>query len=65
MFVFGAVFEIAADEHWNQENRESKYEKILWNGYDLYVENLKHRYEVELVRDRKERIAAIAQYLRL
>ena len=53
--------EIAADNSRNEENHF--YESIKWETYDLKVEPLKDRYEIELYRGRKDRIKAIEEYL--
>jgi len=63
LFLSGAWIEIAADENWNIENRQSKYEKIVWRGHDIYVESLQHRYQVEIARNRMDRIKAIEKYM--
>jgi hypothetical protein len=63
MFKYGAVYEIAADEQWNFENANPKYERILWKGYELYIVDLQHRYEIEVARERKERITAFEDYM--
>ncbi len=61
--VDGASVDIAADYKLNYENNREHYEKILWNGYDIYVTPLRERYEVEIQRDRKDRIKAIEEYM--
>ena len=56
IFLDGALVEIAADERWNLENRQSKceesvwrvykqpeYTKIVWQGYDLYIESIQYK----------------------
>lgn len=62
LFLAGVLVEIAADEKWNFENRQQKYEKLVWNGYDLYVEALSLRYQIEISRNRKDRIKAFNEY---
>jgi len=59
--IDGASVDIAADDKFNAEN--CHYEKTIWNGYELFITPLKKRYEVELQRDRKDRIAAIEDYI--
>jgi hypothetical protein len=69
MFLAGAMIEVTADKVWDAENRQqgfggfsgliSKYEKFSWNGYDLYLESMQLRHEVEVARGRKDRVIAI------
>ncbi len=61
--VDGASVDIAADDTLNRENNHQHYEKAIWNGYEVYVTPLRERYEVEIQRDRKDRIKAIAEYM--
>ena len=76
MFLGGALVEIAADEVWNLESRQQKHEKsvwhnykqpeytkTIWHGYDLYLETLQHRYQIELVRKRMDKIKAIEKHM--
>ena len=78
MFLDGALVEIAADENWNLESRQPECEKsiwrdygckqpeyvqIVWRGYDLYVESLQHRHQIETSRNRADRIKAINEYM--
>lgn len=76
MFLAGALVEIAADEMWNLETREleceksywhnhknAAYVKHVWHGYDLYLESLQHRYQIETARKRTDRIKAIDEYM--
>jgi len=60
-----ALFEIAADKEWAMGNRQPVYEKISWQGYHFYAEALEHRYQIELWREREDRIKAIEAYLKL
>jgi hypothetical protein len=57
------LIEIAADIKWNLEHRQPKYEKISWNDCDVYVDDLQLRYKTEIVRNRKDRIKAIEEYM--
>ena len=57
----GAIIDIAADEKMNLENH--KYEKVLWNDYNVFIEPLQLRYQTELTRNRKDRIKAIEEYI--
>jgi len=61
--VDGASVDIAADDKMNLENCQRPYEKAKWNGYDVYIEPLKIRCEVEIQRGRKDRIKAIEEYM--
>lgn len=58
--IDGVMIDVVADEKRNEENYF--YETIQWNGYSLKVEPLQARYEIELQRDRKDRIHAIKKY---
>lgn len=58
----GALIDIAADEKMNLENHQ--YDKVSWNGYDIFIEPLQVRYQTELNRNRKERIKAIEEYMK-
>jgi len=59
----GVMFDIAADEGMNLENHQHQYEKVTWNDYDIFIEPLQARYQVELDREREERIKAIETYI--
>ena len=73
LFLAGAMIEVAADETWNLESRQqgfwgfsnliSKYEKVTWNGYDLYLESLQLRHKIEIARNREDRIKAFNEYM--
>jgi hypothetical protein len=63
MFLTGALVEIAADENWNLENRQPKYEKFLWNGFDLYLDSLELRRQIEIARNREDRIKAFKEFM--
>ncbi|NLL38250.1 MAG: hypothetical protein GX254_01500 [Clostridiales bacterium] len=63
MFLAGAVIEVAADETWDLESRQPGYEKTLWRGYSIYVESLQHRYQIEIARNRGDRIKAFEEYM--
>jgi hypothetical protein len=73
MFLNGAMIEVTADKAWDAESRQqgfrgfsgqiSKYEKFLWNGYDLCLESIQLRREVEIARDRKDRVKALEEYM--
>jgi len=78
MFLSGVLVEIAADEIWNIETRQlecenpywrnygykhAEYVKTAWRGYDLYLESLQHRYQIEVARNRTDRIKAIKEYM--
>jgi len=61
--IDGASVDIAADDQMNLENCKHLYEKVLWNGYGIYIELLQNRYKVEKQRDRKDRIKEIEKYM--
>lgn len=63
LFLAGALVDIAADENWNLESRQPKYEKTSWNGYDIYIDSLQLRYQTEINRKREDRIKAINEYM--
>ena len=78
MFLAGALVEVTADEIWNSESRRhehknavwaryehSEYEKTMWNGYSICLESLQHRYQIEVARNRKDRIRAFEEYSQL
>jgi hypothetical protein len=55
------MFDIAADKSRNCEN--NNYENILWKNYNLKIEPIKKRYEIEIQRNRIERIEKIKEYI--
>jgi len=59
--VDGASIDIVADEKMNRENHE--YDSASWNGFDVWIEPLRVRYQTELQRDRVNRIKAIEAYM--
>ena len=61
--VNGASVDIAADNKLNIENNREHYEKVSWNGYEIYITPLRERYDVEIQRNRKDRIKAIEEYI--
>jgi len=61
--IDGASVDIAADEKLNLENRTTSCDKVKWSGYDVFIEPLQARYEVEIQRGRKDRIRAIEKYM--
>jgi len=63
LFLAGAMIDVAGDETWNMENRKPPYEKISWNGYEIYVDALELRYKIEIARNRLDRIRAIEAYM--
>lgn len=76
LFLAGAAVEVAADEIWDLESRQSErkklmwggyehsgYEKIVWRGYSVYLESLQHRYQIEIARNRGDRIRAFEEYM--
>jgi len=75
LFLEGAMIDVAGDAIWDMESRREKfgkftcpvsgYEKFSWNGFDLYVESIQLRYEIEIMRNRKERIRAFEKYMHI
>jgi hypothetical protein len=63
MFLAGALVEIAAHEKWNIESRLLQYEKTSWNGFEVYMVSLQQRYQIEIARNREDRIKAIKEYM--
>ena len=76
MFLTGVMIEVTADELWDLESRQpehkktewfgyehSEYEKIVWRGYSIYLESLQHRYQIEMARNRQDRIKAFDEYM--
>lgn len=76
LFIAGALIEVAADEIWDLESRQgerknsiwygyeqSEYERIEWRGYRIYVESLQHRHQIEIARNREDRIKAFEEYM--
>lgn len=69
LFLAGAMVEVVADERWNLEIRQqefgehkspvSEYEKATWNGNDVFLESMKLRHLIEIMRNRKDRVKAI------
>ena len=62
LYIDGASVDIAADDYFNIENRQYPYEKVSWKDYDVFIEPLQKRYEVEIQRGRKDRIKAIENW---
>ena len=61
--IDGASVDICADDKMNFENNFKNYEKVSWNGYDIFITPLKLRYETEIQRGRIDRIKAIEEYM--
>jgi hypothetical protein len=75
LFLAGAMIEVAADEIWDFESRQTEhkkavwrgyehaeYEKIVWRGHSIYLESIQHRYQIEKARNREDRIKAFEEY---
>jgi predicted nucleotidyltransferase len=58
----GAMVDIAADDKMNRDKHQ--YDRVSWNGHQVYIEPLQARYQTELARERTERIAAIETYMK-
>ena len=37
--------------------------KICWRGYSIYLESLQYRYQIEVARNRGDRIKAFEDYM--
>lgn len=74
LFLDGVLIEVTADEIWNAESRQSesknpvwrdyehsKYEKTMWRGHCIYLESLPHRHQIEVARNRIDRIKALEE----
>lgn len=57
----GVLFDIAAEDRLNLENH--KYDEVLWGGYNILVETFQNRYNLEILRGRKDRIIAMETYI--
>ena len=57
----GAYIDIVADEKLNLENHN--YDVVSWNGFNLFLELFENRYQMELQRNRPERIKAMEEYM--
>jgi hypothetical protein len=61
ILIEGKMFDIVADKkvfaYFND------YDKILWKKYETKVEPIKKRYEIEIQRNRIERIKKIKEYM--
>lgn len=55
-----SYIDVVAAENLNSENHQ--YDKILWNGYELLIELFENRYQIELKRNRPERLKAMDEY---
>ncbi len=54
--------DVVAFESLNLENHY--YDRVLWNGYNVLIETFENRYQMELKRNRIERIKAMDEYKR-
>lgn len=55
-----SYIDVVAAESLDLENH--LYDKILWNGYDIFIELFENRYNLELKRNRPERLQAMDEY---
>lgn len=62
--INGACVDIASDEKMNLDLTTPQYDLVKWNGYDIYIEPIPKRYQVEQQRKRKDRIEAIEEYFK-
>ena len=61
--VGGAIIDVVADEKMNIENHH--YDKIMWNGFEIFVEPFQTRYALETERNRPDRLNAMKEYMKL
>ena len=61
LVVENMLVDLVADKTYDFPNHD--YEPFLWKGNLLWLETFRARYEMELARDRKERIAAIENFI--
>jgi len=59
--IDGIMIDIAADKKMNKEN--NNYEDVFWKKYDLKIEPITKRYEIEVQRIRIERMEKIKDYM--
>lgn len=59
--VEGIQIDVAADEKANLDTHE--YSNIDWNGIQIFLEPVELRLEIEKIRNRKERIGMILEYI--
>ena len=60
--INGVMFDIASDKKMNSENYD--YEDRKWENYQIKIEPLLRRYEIEKGRNREERIKMIEEYMK-
>lgn len=59
--IEGIQIDVAADEKANLDNHE--YRRIDWNGIQIFLEPVELRLEIEKIRNRKDRIDMILDYI--
>jgi len=55
-----SYIDVVAAENLNSESHS--YDKVLWNGYNILIELFENRYQLELKRNRPERLKAMDEY---
>lgn len=55
-----SYIDIVAAENLNSENH--LYDKVVWKGYEVLVERFENRYQLELKRNRPDRLEAMDEY---
>jgi len=60
--VGGAIVDIVASEKMNSENH--RYDKVIWNGFDLHIQPFQTRYAIETKRNRADRLKMMEEYRR-
>ncbi|MCL2486125.1 MAG: hypothetical protein FWE86_00815 [Oscillospiraceae bacterium] len=58
----GAIVDIVADEKMNMGNHH--YEKMTWNGFEVFAEPFQTRYALEKERNRADRLKAMELFLK-
>ena len=62
LYAGSAYIDVVADEKMNLENHP--YDSVSWNGFNVFVEPFRNRYQLELMRNRPERIKAMEEYMK-
>jgi len=60
--LLNSYIDVVAAENLNADNHT--YDKISWNGYTILIELFENRYNLELKRNRPDRIKAMDEYKR-
>jgi hypothetical protein len=63
LVVENTQIDVVADERYDFPQHE--YEPYMWKGYRLWLEPFNNRYKTEIIRDRKDRIKKIDEFIKL